>query len=371
MQITAYASAHSALLSGGTPGFKVIEVDVTSLSASQRHIIASICDAANEGHPEHAPSLQVKRSMICDDLDASTLTTESFLAFVEKLEQKRFTEMTRLAADQAEAMKKETKRQADKSRIGNEQLASLEAFLATATVDDLIAPASDDRVLSINNDFYLSYTHNVMGYVRMSENFQAAVKHPETPVVHDGVFDRLSPASKSLIFDAIDKENVRRVRAQQLPARIINHLVTTLGTDSQKERHEAGVLPAAEIKELYKQRLLGVLALPRYERITESDVPEPFEHFEGEVKFANTELTELTHDQFQFVKRVKALVPENDHLELADDECVSIIYRFTPKKHSAGYAGNDATEVTRYSLSVTARIPEADIEFTVLLAMGE
>lgn len=371
MKITAYASAHSALLSGGSPGYKSIEVDVTSLSGSQRRIIVSICDAADEGNPAKTPSLVVKRLMITDDLDASTLTTESFLAFVDKLEQKRLSEMTQSAAYQAEATEKETKRQADNIRISNEQLASLEAFLSTATVDDLIAPASNDRVLSINNDFYVSYTHNVVGNVRMSEKFQAAVKHPETPNVKDGVFDRLSPTSKSLIFNAIIKEDTRQFRARELPSRIASHLVNTLGTDSQKERHDAGFLPLGEIRELYKQRLLGVFALPRYERITESDVPEPFEHFEGKVKFANAELEELTHDQFQFVKRVMALAPRKDYLELPDDECVSILYQFTPKKHSAGYACSDASVVTRYSLSVTAVIPEANIDFTVLLSMCE
>jgi hypothetical protein len=309
--------------------------------------------------------------MLTDELDVSTLTTESFLAFIEKLEQKQLAENARLAADQAAAVEKETKRQADKIRIGNEQLARLEAFLSTATATDLIGPVSDERVLSINNDFYLSFTHDVVGHLRMSEKFQAALKHPEIPGVMEGVFDRLSPASKGLVFDAIDKENVRRIHAEELPARIADHLVDTLGTDSQKERHKAGVLPSAEIKELFKQRLLGAFALPRYERITEEDVPLPFEHFEGGVKFANAELTELTHDQFEFVKKVNALIPENRFLELPNNERVSILYRVTPKKHSAGYVCNDATTVTRYSLSVTAVIPEADIDLTVLLAMGE
>lgn len=376
MKISAYASATTALMEGGTPGWKHINIVTESLSLAERKAIASICTEST-GPTGSEPSLRIQENLgLVQELKLSLLTPSTFLTFVEVLVQKQAADEKQRAIDEAMAAAREVLRAEKKIRTTDEHLHKLESYLSSAKAVDLIGPMSNETVLSISKEFYVGRTRDSRGYLRMSDAFKDAHSHPELAL--DGHFEsiyrRLSDESRGKIFAAIALEDARRIREEERPARIMDAVVAELGTESQKERHQAGVLPEEEQKKLLGTKLLSAFDdFPRYERISDTDFSERPHYYEGELKLQRDLLTELTEDQFNFLKKVGSTVPESSHI-LVGTERTCLYYSYKTQRHSGCYMSCRTSElepevVRRDSLRVTVSIEGTDIEMAVVLAL--
>lgn len=377
MKISAYVSATTALIEGGTPGWKHINLVTESLSLADRKAIASICAESTTSPSVTEPSLRVQEQLgIVQELKLSLLTPSTFLSFIDVLVQKQAAYEKQRAIDEVSAAEREVLRAENKIRTANEHLHKLESYLSSAKAIDLIGPMSDERVLSISKDFYIGRTRDSKGYIRMSEVFKDAHSHPELSLDghYESVYSRLSNEARGKIFAAINIEDARRIHEEERPARIMDAVVAELGTESQKERHQAGVLPEEEQKKLLGTKLLSAFAdFPRYERIMDSDFSERPHYYEGELKLQRDLLTELTEDQFNFLKKVGSAVPESSHIQVGTER-IRLYYSYKTQRHTGFYQSCRTSEsepgvVRRDSLRVTVSIEGTDIEMAVILAL--
>lgn len=139
-------------------------------------------------------------------------------------------------------------------------------------------------------------------------------------------------------------------------------IVAALGTDGQRERHAAGVLPERELLDLVRGAVFAAVeSWPRFERLTASDL----EDCDGEAKYDDDPATELDAAAWAQLKRLRAALA--GCAEIAGHP---VTVEVEARLHTATCKHDAEQRAERLAAHVAVRVPAADLLVTRVLALG-
>ncbi len=131
----------------------------------------------------------------------------------------------------------------------------------------------------------------------------------------------IAPRAQGFWLRIMAEHEAAKAAEREAHAAAIREIVKSHGTPDQIERHEAGVLPAAELKELIIGALFAPLAnLSLYDEITEQEVAAECECELDDVRFSTETLEspELSAEEFARLKAVRAAAPKGAAIEIRE-----------------------------------------------------
>jgi hypothetical protein len=162
--------------------------------------------------------------------------------------------------------------------------AELERHLAAATLDAALRLTAEE------------------GLLQWERTELARERHGEFPGAAEGPLERLE-AFRRQAAQEVDRRN-QALKAERAEA--IRVAVTEWGTDSQRRRHAANLLPAKEALALVRDRLFAGISQPRYTRLEAKDVMHEDTCSGPDISFeAGDEeaLTEKAFDAFESIQK--------------------------------------------------------------------
>jgi hypothetical protein len=369
VKIATYAEPKAALKSGGTPGWRTIEADHSTWTADEREALASALVSRSDPsyHWPASPNRQAQADQSVPEADLYLLSTPLNAEPIDRslIDSAGLRAWARgEAARIAEQLKKRAEAKAE-----HDKKIEQEAKQSQALADHIVALAEAPSAPAGWRAIYYSGPtgHPIRG--RSGECWNPD-GDPETRICWapigqldwETIGSRLD-AQIAVARRAWEKLKQREKDAEEQAASAIQqartHIVSTLGTPDQIERHASGVLPHDELLDLVRSLAWANLSdMPRFERITDSEVGG------GDIRYKKEALTELSAKEYADLKRVRCAL---DGVMIALFQCVVSV---EPQKHKArSYDDDSLPEIERHSLHVSVKIPAADLEVSRLLAL--
>lgn len=140
-------------------------------------------------------------------------------------------------------------------------------------------------------------------------------------------------------------------------------IVNALGTDDQRERHAAGVLPERELLDLVRDVAFGSIRdWPRYAKLTESDVRG---RGSSSAHYDEAPADEMTSIEWEDLKTLRAALA--DCTEIVG---LPVAISVEARRHIAINGDDEDLRKERLAAHATVTVEAADLTVTRLLALG-